>query len=135
MSQDPWSKAPHGYGEQPTPDPYGYGEQPPPYGYGEQPGPYPPAYGYGPPQAYPAPPTNTLAILALVMAFVFAPAAIVLGVVARKQIRETGEQGDGLALAGLILGIAFTALVVIMIVLWIALFAAAVGAVSSIPLS
>jgi len=30
--------------------------------------------------------------------------AIVLGHVARRQIRRTGEQGSGLALAGLILG-------------------------------
>jgi hypothetical protein len=81
---------------QPPPDPAG----PPP------PGPtayYPPApYGYLPR------PTNTLAILALVFAFVFAPAAIVLGHVARRQIQRTGEDGDGLALAGLIVGYIFT---------------------------
>ena len=45
-----------------------------------------------------------MAILALVFAFVFAPAGIVLGIVARKQIRQTGEEGDGLALAGIIVG-------------------------------
>ena len=104
----------------------------------EQPGPYPggqqfdagatgyaqPGYGYGPPpQAQPysnagygypmQPPTNTLAILSLVFAFVFAPAAIVLGAVARKQIRRTGERGSGLATSGFVLGIVFTVISVI----------------------
>ena len=41
---------------------------------------------------------------ALVFIFVFAPASLVLGLVARRQIRETGEQGDGMALAGVIVG-------------------------------
>jgi hypothetical protein len=51
----------------------------------------------------PAPRTNTLAILSLVFAFVFWPAGIVLGHLARKEIRATGEGGNGLAVAGLIL--------------------------------
>lgn len=57
--------------------------------------------------------TNMMAILALVFAFVVAPAAIVLGHIARKQIRQTGEEGDGLALAGLIVGYALTGLSVV----------------------
>jgi hypothetical protein len=57
-----------------------------------------------------------MAILALVLAFVFAPAGLVLGIIARKQIRQTGEQGDGLALAGIIVGGIATALFVLMIV-------------------
>jgi hypothetical protein len=62
-------------------------------------------------------PTNTLAILALVMAFAFPPAGLVLGIIARKQIRETGEEGDGLALAGIIIGaiaLAFISLVFVL---------------------
>lgn len=51
-----------------------------------------------------------MAILALVFGFVFPILGIVFGTIARKQIRETGEKGDGLALAGLIVGIVFTAL-------------------------
>jgi uncharacterized membrane protein len=43
--------------------------------------------------------------------------AIVLGHVARSQIRRTGEDGAGLALAGLLLGWAAVALVVIVITL------------------
>jgi hypothetical protein len=86
--------------------PYGpgaYGQPPQPYGY-----------------QYPAPataPTNTMAILSLVMAFVFAPLAIVFGHIARKQMRQTGESGDGLAMAGLILGYVFTAIAVLTVAL------------------
>lgn len=48
--------------------------------------------------------TNAMAIAALVSALVFAPLGIVFGHVARSQMRRTDEQGDGLALAGLIIG-------------------------------
>jgi hypothetical protein len=65
-----------------------------------------PPYGYYNPSAQ----TNTMAILALVFAFVFAPLAIVFGHMARKQIRERGEGGSGLATAGLVCGYIFTAL-------------------------
>jgi hypothetical protein len=95
---------PSGYGGQP-----GYGSPP---GYGSGPGYGPPGYGPPPGYGYP-PPTNTLAILALVMAFVFSPVGLVLGIVARRQIRQTHEQGDGLALAGIIVGGIGTALAVL----------------------
>jgi hypothetical protein len=62
---------------------------------------------------YPYPvrrPTNNLAVAALVCGIVqffvgvtFIP-AIICGHMARRQIRLTGEGGDGIALAGLILG-------------------------------
>jgi uncharacterized membrane protein len=70
--------------------------------------------------------TNTLAILALVFAFVFAPAAIVLGVCGHKQIRRTGEEGWGLATAGMVIGIVFTVLTVVWIVVMITVFATVV---------
>jgi hypothetical protein len=82
------------------------------------PGYYPsPHYGY----PYPPPPrgTNTMAILALVFALIFAPAAIPLGHIARRQIRQTGEEGDGLALAGLIIGYIFTGLTVLFCVFYL----------------
>jgi hypothetical protein len=60
-----------------------------------------------------------MAILSLVLAFVLAPAGIVLGVIARKQIRQTGEEGDGLALAGIIVGAIITAIWVLVIIFWI----------------
>ena len=57
------------------------------------------------------PRTNTLAVLSLCFGvgqvflwFVGGIAAIVCGHAARRQIRETGEAGDGMALTGLILG-------------------------------
>ncbi|MDP9428516.1 MAG: DUF4190 domain-containing protein [Actinomycetota bacterium] len=60
------------------------------------------------------------------MAFVFSPVGLVLGIVARRQIRETGEQGDGLALAGIIIGGIATALAVLAFVFF-ALALASVG--------
>jgi hypothetical protein len=121
-----------GYGTQPGyGPPPGYGGQPaygPPPGYGQtawgQPGYGPP--GYGPPPGYGYPrPTNTLAILALVMAFVFSPVGLVLGIVARRQIRQTHEQGDGLALAGIIIGGIGTALAVLAFLFFFLALAAA----------
>ncbi|MEE6257943.1 DUF4190 domain-containing protein [Plantactinospora sonchi] len=61
--------------------------------------------------------TNVMAILSLVFAFVFAPLGIVFGAVAKKQIRQTGEQGEGLAKAGFWLGIVFTVLGVLWFIL------------------
>ena len=56
------------------------------------------------------PRTNPLAISALVSAF-FAPlAAIVLGHLALGQLSRTGEQGRGLAIAGLVIGYSTIAL-------------------------
>ncbi len=101
------------------PEQHLYRADPPPPGPGYAPG-YAP--GYGPPPGYPPPyawrrPTNTMAILALVLAFVFAPAGLVLGIIARKQIRRTGEDGDGLALAGIIVGSIATAFYALFLVL------------------
>lgn len=50
------------------------------------------------------PRTNSLAVVALVLGLVFPLLAIPFGHIARAQIRRTGEQGGGMALAGLILG-------------------------------
>ena len=71
--------------------------------------------------------TNSLAITSLICGiaqFMFGPlatiTAVVCGHVARSQIRRTGEQGAGMALAGLILGwvgIGLTVLVLIAAVL------------------
>lgn len=85
---------------------------------GQQP-PYAPQvpYGqYGPP----GPGTNVLAILALVFAFVFPLAGIVLGHLAKRQIRRTGEQGDQLATWGLVLSYIFTVLSVLACCGWLA---------------
>ncbi len=102
-------------------------QPPPPYGgYPSPYGAYPPPYGY-PYGGYPRPtPTNTLAIVALVCAFVFAPLGIVFGHMSLSQIKKTGEEGRGLALAGLIIGYLVCALTILVVVLSV-LFVIAVG--------
>jgi peptidyl-prolyl cis-trans isomerase B (cyclophilin B) len=89
---------------------------PPPY-YGPPPGPPP----YVSPYAYPVTPhgapTNSMAIASMVCAFLFAPLGIVFGHISLTQIRRTGEQGHGLALAGLVLSYLFTVLTLAMLVL------------------
>ena len=72
--------------------------------------------------------TNGLAIASLACGlalFVFGPLtaipAIVFGHVARHQIKRTGEQGAGLALAGLILGWATVILGIVLIVVGLAM--------------
>jgi hypothetical protein len=106
------------------PPPPGYpGSYPPPYGYGY-------GYGYGVPMAQP---TNPLAITSLVLSCVgvmmgiTAPIGAVLGHVARRQIRQQGGQGDGLALAGIITGWIATGLWVLFVIAEVALIAALVS--------
>ena len=124
---------PPGYGAPQYPPP---GSTPPPGGPASPPNPYappstfgppgsaqypPPGYGYGYGYGYPAKRTNGLAVASLVLGCVGwllcgigSVAALVLGLVARTQIRNSGGQegGEGLALAGIILGGIFTALTV-----------------------
>lgn len=104
---------------QPPPDepgPSGWGQQ---HGPGQQWGQQPPyapqvPYGqYGPPSAQRRGGTNVLAVLSLIAAFVFAPAGIVLGHLAKRQLRTSGEDGDQLATWGLILSYVVTALYVL----------------------
>jgi hypothetical protein len=136
-SGQPGPAYPPEYGQPSSAQPYGqqpaYGEQP---GYGQQPPGYgqPPPYGqpaYGQQQWAPAAPTNTLAILALVFAFIFSPAAIVMGHLAKRQIRQTGEQGEGMATAGLWLGYIFTGLTLGFCALWGILLAAGIASSST----
>jgi hypothetical protein len=76
----------------------------------------------------PARSTNGLALAALIcgiaqfaVGVTFIP-AIICGHLARRQIRRTGEAGDGMALAGLILGYVGGALVILGILLMFLLF-------------
>jgi hypothetical protein len=120
-----------GYSSAPPPAP-SYGQAPPAPAYGQAPH---PGYGPTPPAAYPqqqpqqpyyngyqgpaAPPMNTLAIVTIILAFVFSVAGIVTGHIALKQIDRTGEQGRGLAKAGLILSYVFTGLAVLGVVAYV----------------
>jgi hypothetical protein len=89
---------------QPPPPPPGYGQPsygtPPPPGYGE------PAYGTPPPYGAPSAQAafNTLAIVGFVASFCCGPGGIVLGIVARNQIKQRGERGEGLAVAAIAIG-------------------------------
>lgn len=114
----------------------GITEPPPVYGY---PAPEPPAPGavhYPPPPVHyppvpqygvamvPAARTNSMAIAALVCSLVLAPLGIVFGHIALSQINRTGEDGRGLAIAGLIIGYIFTAIGV----LWLLMVFVFIGA-------
>jgi hypothetical protein len=58
---------------------------------------------------------NALAIVSLVLAIMgFGPVGAIIGHIARKQIRERGGRGDGLALAGVIVGWITTGLYVVL---------------------
>lgn len=77
---------------------------------------------------HPAPRTNSLAVGALICGFVFPILGIILGAVAKGQIRRSNgaESGGGMATAGIVLGIIGT----IGAIVWIV---AIVGAPSTDP--
>lgn len=104
------------YGQQQAP----YGQQPVQYGYPQQPyGQVVPHQQVGPPvvmqpmMAQVKPKTNGLAVASMVIALVglilvyFAwiaqIVALILGLVAKKRIKETGEGGNGMATAGIVI--------------------------------
>lgn len=95
--------------------------QHPPYQGPQHADPYGGRFGY--PQQVPG--MNVMAVLALVLAFTFAPVGLVLGLVARRQIQRTGEEGEGLATAGAIIGGIFTALGLVVIVIVVVAYLAA----------
>ena len=49
------------------------------------------------------PQTNLLAVLSLVFAFLFNIVGLILGIISLKQIKNTGEQGKGIAIAGIVI--------------------------------
>jgi hypothetical protein len=98
-------------------------------------------YGYGQPMMI-AKPTNGMAVAAMVVSIVgiaglcaygvgglIGIVGAILGHVARRQIRERGEQGDGMALAGIIVGWIATGLGVLALGL-IIIFVVALGSTS-----
>lgn len=98
----------------------GYGQDP--YqqhgGYYAAPG-YP---GYSQPRG-----TNTMSIVSLVCAFVIAPLGIIFGHIALSQIKRTGEEGRGLAIAGLVVGYVSTLLTILAIAFFILMAIIATG--------
>ena len=108
-----------GYGA-PTGAPYGqpsappYSQSTPPYG-------QPPVSPYGQQYAYATaqPPQNSMALVSMILSLVglltviTAPIGAILGHVAMNQIKQTGESGEGMAKAGIIIGWIVTGLYVL----------------------
>jgi hypothetical protein len=93
-------------------------QTPPPASYGTVPG-YGAAPAYGQPYVVAARPTNGMALAAMIVALaglvtcIAFPVGAVLGHVALKQVRQTGEQGEGFAKTGIIVGWIGTGLMII----------------------
>ena len=105
---DPWAAVPRAQSAPPPQSVPGYGYPPPP------PGAY---YGYPPPVLRK---TNGLAIAALVCGicgFIYLVPAIlgiVFGSISLRQIRREGSDGRGMAMAGIIVGASWLALVAVL---------------------
>ncbi len=140
-------QAPVNYPDYPPAPPYP-GQRPPPYGgYPPPPPPFGGPIGYPSPPLYPAPydpylgyqpqQTNNLAVASLVTSIagvIFGiPLAIfcyvgwlipvigaVLGGIALSQIKQSGQQGRGMAIAGVAIGAATAALLVLVMVIFVA---------------
>ncbi|NLU80762.1 DUF4190 domain-containing protein [Micromonospora sp. HNM0581] len=130
--QQPVPPQPPGYAPyQPPTDPYGGMKSDqgtaayPPPGYPATYPPTQPGYGYGyppPGYGYPQRKTNSMAIVALVLSLIgigsciTAPVGAILGHVAIRQIRQTGESGEGMAKAAIIVGWILTGLLALVII-------------------
>jgi hypothetical protein len=121
--QDPYAPPPaNPYAQTPPPAPPpaapGYPDPTAQYGAPASGMPYgQPAAPYGQPYGYPAvAPQNSMALVSMILALVgivaaiTAPIGAILGHVAMKQIRQTGESGEGMAKTGIIVGWIFTGL-------------------------
>jgi hypothetical protein len=75
--------------------------------------------------------TNVMAIVSFVAAFVVPVAGLVLGYMAKNQIRRTGEEGRGLATAGIWIGMAGTIFGVVFFIIWLSLL---ISMLSTFPL-
>ncbi|THJ66663.1 DUF4190 domain-containing protein [Arthrobacter echini] len=113
------------YGEQ-SPSPYGqqspspYGQSSAPYGQAD-----PGASNYPGQQYYPGPPAEnpgrTLGIVGFILAIFIAPVGLIISIIAFVKSRKAG-MGNGLALAGIIIGAIFTVLLVLGAIAFGALF-------------
>jgi hypothetical protein len=135
--QDPYAPQP------PTPPINPYAQTPPPsstppatpaYGqpYASTP-PYP-AQPSGSPYGYAAaPPQNSMALISMILSLVglvagiTAPVGAILGHIALKQIRQTGESGEGMAKTGIIVGWIITGIGVLCCGVYAVVIAAGVG--------
>ncbi|MFA5710309.1 DUF4190 domain-containing protein, partial [Mycolicibacterium sp.] len=124
---------PPGYGAYPPPPAGDYPPPPPgPPGYGAYPGGYGAPYDpYGPPVPMG---TNNLATASLVTSIIgallslfcclggFLPVVgIVLGIAALNQIRQTHQQGRGMAIAGIVIGAITVVLLIVLFMVGVAI--------------
>ena len=116
---DPYAPPPpaNPYAQTPPPSSAPPGPATPPYGQPVYPpSPYSaPPYAQQPPYGYSAtPPQNSMALVSMILSlvgllsWVTAPVGAILGHVALKQIRQSGESGEGMAKTGIIVGWSIT---------------------------
>ncbi|CRZ14734.1 peptidylprolyl isomerase [Mycolicibacterium neworleansense] len=74
-----------------------------------------------------------MAVASLVCAVLFAPLGIVLGHLSLSQLKRSGEQGRGIAIAGLVIGYVMTALAIVLVVLGLVFAFIAVKVAEDMP--
>ncbi|WJL95474.1 DUF4190 domain-containing protein [Microbacterium sp. ET2] len=133
------------YGQQPTPGAYPgqapYGSTAPygsaaPYGASSP-------YGAAPYGAYAAPKTNVLAIVSLissiasfvVLPFIGSLVGVITGHMGLSQIKRTGEQGRGLALAGTIVGYVGLGFILLLVLFFLSFLPLIIGSATTGTLS
>lgn len=114
--EPPIAGLPYNAPQQTAPQPY----YPAPQPYQQGPAPYPYPYQQ---QFVQAPSTNGMAIAAMVLGILWvywigSILALIFGYVARDQIKRTGQSGDGMAIAGIVLGWVGIGFLVLGITVW-----------------
>jgi hypothetical protein len=71
--------------------------------------------------------------LALAMALLVAPVGLVLGIVARRRIRRTGEEGAGTALAAVVVGATLTVAYLLLVAALVVLLVLIDDTASTLP--
>ncbi len=64
---------------------------------------------------------HILSILSLVFAFVSPPAGVIFGILALIRIKETGQPGRGLAIAGIIISVIYTLMILLFLLFFFGL--------------
>ena len=68
----------------------------------------PNAAGFPASAAVPLPPLSLIAVVAIALAFVAPIGGLVVGFIARRDVRLTGERSDGIAFAAILIGATLT---------------------------